>query len=106
MDDYLKAQLLTLLGWHARAGDPERDTWHGGRFVERWADPRWQRVLRRAFAAYDPDDVARALWTTVNLWSQVERETAERLGLAPRADEDELRARLAAIVPPSVAGDG
>ncbi len=106
VDGYLKARLLTLLGWHARAGDPGRDTWHGGRFVERWADQRWQRVLRQAFAAYEPEDVARALWTTVNLWSQVERETAERLGLAPRADEDELRARLAAIVPPSVAGDG
>lgn len=106
VDGYLKARLLTLLGWHARAGDPGRDTWHGGRFVERWADPRWQPVLRRAFAAYEPDDVARALWTTVDLWSQVEREAAERLGLTPRADEDELRARLAAIVPPSVAGDG
>jgi aminoglycoside 6-adenylyltransferase len=33
-DCYLKALMVTLLAWHARAADPTTDTWHGGRFLE------------------------------------------------------------------------
>ena len=39
LDGYLKVRLVVLLGWHARAVDPSVDTWHAGRFLERWADP-------------------------------------------------------------------
>ena len=39
LDGYLKERLVTLLEWHARAVDPSVDTWHDGRYLERWADP-------------------------------------------------------------------
>ena len=39
VDGYMKLQLLRMLEWHARVGDG-RDTWHNGRFLESWADPR------------------------------------------------------------------
>jgi aminoglycoside 6-adenylyltransferase len=99
LDGYLKARLVTLLEWHARALDPAADTWHGGRFLERWADPGALAALERAYAHYDLRDVARALWETMDLWQGVEEETARRLGLETKLDHADLRRRIAEIVP-------
>ena len=51
LDGYLKARLVTLLEWHARALDPTVDTWHNGRFLERWADPGALAALESAVRA-------------------------------------------------------
>jgi aminoglycoside 6-adenylyltransferase len=99
LDGYLKTRLVTLLEWHARAVDPSVDTWHGGRFLERWADPGALATLESAFAHYDLLDVARALWATIDLWEGLERETAKRLGLEPELDHQDLRRRIAEVVP-------
>jgi aminoglycoside 6-adenylyltransferase len=99
LDGYVKARLVTLMGWHARAVDPTVDTWHGGRFLERWADPGALAALERAFARYDLRDVARALWETIDLWQGLEEETASRLGLATELDHPDLRRRIAEAVP-------
>jgi aminoglycoside 6-adenylyltransferase len=99
LDGYLKTRLVTLLEWHARAVDPCVDTWHGGRFLERWADPGALAALESAFAHYDLRDVARALWATIDLWEGLERETAKRLGLEPELDHQDLRRRIAEVVP-------
>jgi aminoglycoside 6-adenylyltransferase len=99
LDGYLKARLVTLIGWHARAVDPDVDTWHNGRFLERWADPGALAALERAFAHYDVRDVARALWETIDLWQGLEEETARRLGLAVELDHADLRRRVAEAVP-------
>jgi len=99
LDAYMKARLVTLLGWHARAVDPSVDTWHGGRFLERWADPGALAALERAYARYDVRDVARALWETIDLFQGLEEETAGRLGLALELDHPDLRRRIAEVVP-------
>jgi aminoglycoside 6-adenylyltransferase len=99
LDGYLKARLVTLLAWHARAIDPMVDTWHEGRFLERWADPGALSALENAFAHYDVRDVARALWETVDLFQAVEEETSRRLELASERDHDYLRRLLAEVVP-------
>lgn len=99
LDGYLKARLVTLLEWHAQAVDPDVDTWHGGRFLERWADPGALAALESAYAHYDVRDVARALWETLDLWQGLEEETARRLGLAATLDHADLRRRIAEIVP-------
>ena len=99
LDGYLKARLVTLLEWHARALDPSVDTWHGGRFLERWADPGALSALESAYAHYDVRDVARALWATVDLWQGLEEETAGRLGLELDLDHADLRRRIAEVVP-------
>jgi aminoglycoside 6-adenylyltransferase len=99
LDGYLKARLVTLMAWHARALDPSVDTWHGGRFLERWADPGALAALERAFAHYDVRDVARALWETIDLFQGLEEETARRLGLADDLDHADLRRRVAQVVP-------
>ena len=99
LDGYLKARLVTLFEWHARAVDPNVDTWHGGRFLERWADPGALAALELAYAHYDVRDVARALWATIDLWQALEEETERRLGLNIELDHADLRRRIAEVVP-------
>jgi molybdopterin-guanine dinucleotide biosynthesis protein A len=99
LDGYMKTRLVTLLGWHARAVDPSVDTWHGGRFLERWADPGALAALERAYALYDLRDVARALWETIDLWQGLEEEVASRLGLDSGLDHADLRGRIGKVVP-------
>ncbi len=99
LDGHMKTRLVTLLGWHARSLDPSVDTWHAGRFVERWADPGALAALEKAYAHYDVRDVARALWETIDLWQGLEEETASRLDLELRLDHGDLRGRVAEVVP-------
>ena len=99
LDCYLKRRLVELLGWHARSLDETVDTWHGGRFLERWADPGALAALERAYAQYDVRDVARGLWETIDLWQGVEEETERRLGLDAGLDRPDLRRRISEVVP-------
>jgi aminoglycoside 6-adenylyltransferase len=98
LDGYMKERLVTLLEWHARAVDPAVDTWHEGRFLERWADPGALAALERAYAYYDVRDVARALWETIDLFQGLEEETARRLGLEVELDHADLRRRISEVV--------
>ena len=98
LDGLMKNRLVTMLEWHARALDPRVDTWHEGRFLERWADPGALAALERAYAHYDLRDVARALWETIDLFQGLEEETARRLGLPVELDHTDLRRRVSAIV--------
>ena len=99
LDGYMKSRLVTLLEWHARAIEASVDTWHDGRFLERWADSGALAALERAFAHYDVRDVARALWETIDLWQGLEGETASRLGFELVLDHGDLRRRVAEVVP-------
>jgi aminoglycoside 6-adenylyltransferase len=101
LDRLLLSNLVTLLRWHARSIDPSVDTWHGTRFVERWADPGVLAALETAFPRYAVRDVARALWETIDLFQGLEEETARRLGLAVELDHADLRSRVAEVVPDS-----
>ncbi len=87
-----------MLEWHARAVDPAVDTWHEGRYLERWADPGALAALERAYAHYDLRDVARALWETIDLFQGIEEEMARRLGLEVELDHADLRGRVAEVV--------
>ena len=92
VDGYLKERLVTLLAWHAGAGDPELDTWHETRFFERWADPAAVEALRAAYARYDASEVGRAVQVTMDVFEHFERETALRLAFAPPPDRGPVRA--------------
>jgi aminoglycoside 6-adenylyltransferase len=94
VDGYLKWLLLKLLEWEAHSRDPEIDTWHNGRFLERWANPEALEQLRDTYARYDDADVIRALWSTVNLFRQVATETAERIGLAYPKEADAFAVQM------------
>jgi aminoglycoside 6-adenylyltransferase len=75
------------------------DTWHNGRFIERWADPGALVALEFAVAQYSVRDVARGLWATIDLWQGLEEETAHRLGIELELDHAELRRRVSEVVP-------
>ncbi|MBN1402736.1 MAG: aminoglycoside 6-adenylyltransferase [Anaerolineae bacterium] len=102
-DSYMKGRLLQMLAWHARAaGDPARDTWMQGRFLEEWADPRAVAALRGAFAQHDVEDVWRALEASMNLFAWLGRETAAALGYAyPTEGEAHARAVVAQLRRPT-----
>jgi aminoglycoside 6-adenylyltransferase len=91
-DGYLKALAVQLLAWRAAPGT---DTWHGGRFVDRWADPADLRELGAAYARYDAEDVARALWATVDLFERLE----QVIGRPPAVPHEEVRQHLAELLP-------
>lgn len=90
VDGHMKQLLLGVLEWHARSERGwDHDTWHGGRFLEEWADPAALDGLREAFAYYDQADVRRALLETMALFRRVGRETAARLACAYPEEADE-----------------
>ena len=94
----MKRSVVTLLGWHAKAVDPEAPVLEDGRQVERWADAGALSALELAYAHYDLRDAARALWETIDLFQGLEEETANRLGLSTELDHAELRKRVAEVV--------
>jgi aminoglycoside 6-adenylyltransferase len=67
----------------------DHDTWHGGRFLEEWADPGALDGLHEAFAHYEEADTRCALLTTMDLFRRIGRETAVRLGCAYPEDADQ-----------------
>jgi aminoglycoside 6-adenylyltransferase len=94
LDCALKTRLVRVLEWHARAHDPETDTWHRGRFLERWADRHALEELRGTYARYDEADIARALLATMDLFGRVIAETAELLEIEYPRDGEAFAYRL------------
>lgn len=89
--DALLHRLLTLLRWHSLAADPARDTWHGGRFLEQWADPRALAALREITVGFQPAALEEALRQVMDLFEWVQLECAGRLGLNARVPVEEVR---------------
>jgi aminoglycoside 6-adenylyltransferase len=82
----LATLLVQMIGWHATVGSPGTDTWHRGRFLERWASPAVLRELRETFCRYHPTDVARAIEASVALFERLGRETAAAMSVAHPED--------------------
>jgi len=97
-DGHMKDLLLRMLAWHAGATQGwTYDTWHRGRFLEEWADPRILARLEAAYAHYNRPDIARALGATMDLFSGVARETAHLVRFPYPA---EVEKKLLALVAP------
>jgi aminoglycoside 6-adenylyltransferase len=95
-DSYMKRLVLAMIERHAGAASGwSADTWHNGRFLEQWADPRAIDGLREAFAHYDAADVRRALFATMDLFRWLATEIAARLGYPYPATADE---RVTALI--------
>jgi hypothetical protein len=93
VDQQVKQCLLTMIEWHAIATNPELDdTWYGGRRVHEWADPRWVTALRHTWPTYEVEGAWDALLGTLELFSNVAKETAQSLGFRYPVD-GELRVR-------------
>jgi aminoglycoside 6-adenylyltransferase len=95
LDAHMRERLLTLLRWRAALhGTP---TWHGARFVERWAGEP-PEALAATFAGYDEDAARRALWAMLDLTGRLEADIRVRLGLGAR-DRGETARLIAAVQP-------
>ncbi|MBA3364161.1 MAG: aminoglycoside 6-adenylyltransferase, partial [Actinobacteria bacterium] len=93
-DGYLLGQLVELARWRARG----RDTWHGYRFFERWAEEELVAALPATFARYEVNDIARALRATADVFGDLEEEVARRFDLAVTVDRREVLRRLDALI--------
>lgn len=97
VDCYLHGCLLELAALHARALDPAADTWHGGRFVERWARADVVEGLWDSLAS-SPDDVAGAIRRTVSLFDRLADETAALLLTSVGVDRAAVAVLLDALL--------
>ncbi len=92
-DSELKACLLTMLEWHARAiYGPDRAIWYEGRFVADWIDPRVLSDLPGTFAAYDRADLKRGLVATLALYRRLANEVAAILNYERLSSEEQIAA--------------
>jgi aminoglycoside 6-adenylyltransferase len=94
-DGKLKSLLQQMLEWQAHAVQgAAHDTWMRGRFLEEWADPRAVEPLATVFAHYDRQDIARALWATMELFRWLAVETAQRWQYAYPSSGDQAVTEL------------
>lgn len=92
LDCDMKRYLLSMLAWQARAtSGAQHDTWYEGRYLAAWADPQALAAMPETFAAYERDDLQRALFATLDMYRRLALETAERLGfLHPGETEEKI----------------
>jgi aminoglycoside 6-adenylyltransferase len=89
LDCYMKSHLLKVIEWHAHVTHSwNYDTWHAGRFIEKWADPKVLQALSQVYAHYDVDDLAQALLATMTLFHTLATEVAMRLNYEYPAQAD------------------
>lgn len=81
VDCYLKGLLLKLAEFYACVLHGEDyDTWHDGRFLDKWTE-RWiARRLPACFAHYNKKDIGHALKNTGELFAQIALEASEIIG--------------------------
>jgi aminoglycoside 6-adenylyltransferase len=97
-DCYLTGLVVELVRWLAR----DQETWHGYRFVERWAGGSIVEALRPTFARYESADVARALRAKGELFGELETQVAQRFALAEPVDRAEILRRLDELLAPQM----
>jgi aminoglycoside 6-adenylyltransferase len=93
-DGWLTGRLVELARWRSQ----KPDTWHGSRFFERCAGDELVEAVGPTFAAYDTNDIARALRAKAELFAKVEDEVAARYELAVPEDRPEVLRRLETLL--------
>jgi len=85
----LRALLLTMMEWHAKAlHGCDYDVWHGGRFLHEWIDRKTLKELKRTFSPYEKVDSLRGLMASISLFRRISIETANKLKLDYPTDTD------------------
>ncbi|HEU4963311.1 MAG TPA: aminoglycoside 6-adenylyltransferase [Bacilli bacterium] len=95
IDSGLKWPIVRAMEWHAKATHgPDYDTWYKGRFLDKWADPRFYEQLQNAYAYFNEEDLFKALTATMNLFRTVTSELADLLDLPYPTVADQQATRL------------
>ncbi len=86
----LKALLLQMMEWHAKATHGEDyDVWHAGRFLDEWVDQATLKELKNTFSHYEKKDSFAALVETMNLFRRLSQEVAARRQLRYPTETDQ-----------------
>ncbi|HEX3047610.1 MAG TPA: aminoglycoside 6-adenylyltransferase [Bacillota bacterium] len=81
LNSYLKWRLLAMIEWHARTVyGLDYDTWHDGRLIETWADPKIIGSFPTIFSRYDQTDIKQALAEILRLFQTTAQEIAKAWG--------------------------
>ena len=97
LNAHMQWRLLTLTRWHAALVGGAEDTWHGGRFLERWADPRAVEGLKRSMTTSDRAAIRASLEAACEVTALLGGELAAALGWTyPRDAHQRVVAWLAA----------
>jgi aminoglycoside 6-adenylyltransferase len=89
-DGAMKHHLLTMLEWQAAVQPDARDIWYDGRFIAEWADREALDDLPETFAAYNAQDMRRALLATLELFRRLAQHVSTRLGYTYSVETDRL----------------
>jgi aminoglycoside 6-adenylyltransferase len=84
-----------MLEWQAKSVyGPKHDTWFGGRYLEKWADPRVLAQLSEVYPHYDEEDLQQALLANIQLFRWLAREIADHLDYPYPEETDRRVSRL------------
>ena len=93
VDAYLKNYLLRMIELYCY--QKGKDTWHDGRFIDRWADDWILDKLKGCFAHYENSDIKNALLHTHELFKKLALGVAEANGYEyPQKAEDTAKVFL------------
>ncbi len=81
-DSDLKRCLIQMIEWNARSKKNATDTWHMGRYMQEWADPRAWSAYQQAFSRFDLSDSWKGLITSIELFKWLSEETAQNFNFA------------------------
>jgi aminoglycoside 6-adenylyltransferase len=85
---YMKRLLLRMLECTANLpGEQSTDTWHNGRFIEKWASPSNVQRLRGSFSDYDKKSLSRALQHQMDFFHDIAFRVAEEHRIPYPAEE-------------------
>lgn len=79
-EENLRGHLMQLIEWHARATGCT-DTWHAGRFLDRWVEPSIYAAFTQSYTALDAHACLAAMTTLAGLFSRLTKELAAALQL-------------------------
>jgi aminoglycoside 6-adenylyltransferase len=94
----MRTLLQRALALEARAAG--RDPLHGGRFFERWVDPRWRARMAGTVAQEHESQAAAAIHAACELFTDVCRTLQETHGLEVAIELPAIRRQLDTVMPP------
>lgn len=100
LDGSMKDKLRHVVDWLARLDRPGVDPWHGYRFFEERTDPAIVEALHATYGGVSPDRIRQNLSGSMDLFGQLARSAATRLGYAyPELAEAHVRGWIQETAP-------
>ncbi|MNP12372.1 Streptomycin adenylyltransferase [compost metagenome] len=75
----MKKLLLKMIEYQSHAlHGTDYDTWHNGKFIERWAEPWVVKEFQNIYARFSDKDIMKALLNTMNLFQKIAIEIMDK----------------------------